>query len=250
MPPPDLTSFLAGCLAVLPAFFLVVMYLDSRNWTVTGIGHLCNALGAWLRYIAVIKGDYGIAQASSIVIGFTGAVIISSYAQIAERWFPEKERTLAITIGVQCNYAGWCVGGLLIPNLCAMGGAHGGWFDCNVTKSQLETMLLAQGVLVSLSLVLFGAFHRSKPSMLNEKALSFAESLTASFNEGSDPKEDAPAVGSVMSLLQNGRFLVMMMAYSLLGGVSFAIPGVQSEVIYNPLTPRSIAPNESLTPGI
>ena len=39
------------------------------------------------------------------------------------------------------------------------------------------------------------------------------------------------------SLLQNGRFLVTMFAYSLLGGVSFAIPGVQSEATPTPTSP-------------
>lgn len=211
------------------------MYLDSHNWSVTAIGHLCNAIGAWLRYAAVIRGDYGIAQLSSIVIGFTGAVIISSYAQIAERWFPEKERTLAITIGVQCNYAGWCVGGLVIPNLCAMGEESGGWFGCSVTKPQLETLLLIQGFLVTASLVLFGLFHRSKPSLLREEGSNTR--LVGSFLEAPDAdrecrqeRQEAPAWGSVKCLLGNGRFMVMLFSYSLLGGVSFAIPGVQSGV--------------------
>jgi len=48
--------------------------------------------------------------------------------------------------------------------------------------------------------------------------------------EGADPAEDAPAWGSVLSLLGNGSFMVQCMAYSLLGGVSFAIPAVQAEV--------------------
>ena len=41
---------------MLPAFFLVVMYLDSHNWAVTGWGHFFNALGAWAMVALVVLG--------------------------------------------------------------------------------------------------------------------------------------------------------------------------------------------------
>ena len=93
------------------------MYLDKKNWLTTGVGMFCNFLGGWFRYAACRAAHGGdarqgklLALLSSVFIGFAAAVIICSYSAVATRWFPPHERTLATTIAVQSNYAGWCVG--------------------------------------------------------------------------------------------------------------------------------------------
>ena len=79
-------------LAVLPATIVVVPQLERRNWLTTAAGVACNCAAAALRAVAAADGSYGVALASSILAGFSAAVIISSVAHLSETWFPPAQR--------------------------------------------------------------------------------------------------------------------------------------------------------------
>jgi hypothetical protein len=72
-----------------------------RYGAISGVGVTSQVLAGWLRYIAVVEQNFTLVIISSILLGFGGSVIISTYTSCPEKWFPPKERTLATSIAVR-----------------------------------------------------------------------------------------------------------------------------------------------------
>ena len=88
----------ASLLAVLPGTIPATYFLPKVGWPnylTTGFGAVCNVIGAWLRYYSVANRSYAAGIASSILIGFSAAVIISSIMQVSTKWFAKKHQALA-----------------------------------------------------------------------------------------------------------------------------------------------------------
>ena len=175
---------------------------------------LCNFLGGWCRWLAVHEGSIAIAVLSSIFIGFSASVIICSYSSISQRWFAKHERTLACSIAVQSNYAGWCLGAVLIPYSVK-------------DVAGLLAFQFWQGVAITLTLLLFLLFHREGPPGHTSNAEHEHEELSAG--------------ESLCSLLGNGQFCMQCICYAVLAGVSFGVPGFQTSAFSHILTERQTA---------
>ena len=100
-------------ICVMPAMFVASWAVVHYNMTVVVLGSLLNAAAAWLRYASAIRASYVLAIISTVIAGFAAAVIVCSYAVIAERWFRPAKRGLATSIAVQSNYLGWAFGSLI-----------------------------------------------------------------------------------------------------------------------------------------
>ncbi|KAJ9454882.1 hypothetical protein DIPPA_02846 [Diplonema papillatum] len=223
----------ASLLAVLPFAFPVSYLLDRYNVVVTGVGVLCNVIGAWLRYLSIDRESYAIALLSSVFIGCSAAVIITSVAHVPQQWFVKgTPRQLATSIGVQANYAGWCLGSLLMP------------YGVD-TKEDYKDLLRIQAFFVSLSLLLFFAFHRQRPAEETQtleipqhpdhldSAVNASQSPPgppAGLPEGSDSSFVEEFVQNIKVLAASKSFLFQLLCYSALGGISFTIPAIQGEV--------------------
>ena len=183
------------------------------------MGVFCNVAGAWLRYVSAITGSYVVALASSILIGLSAAVIITSVSNVPGTWFRKEERSLATSIGVQANYAGWCAGAVLLPYIVN-------------TPDDFKKLMLIQAFVVSCSLVLFVLFHREAPPGLVEEVND--EEVPPSNND----KESVVAqtgfikefIFVMKHLWSSKSFIIQLAIYSAIGGISFAIPAVQGEV--------------------
>eukprot|EP00937_MAST-01D_sp_MAST-1D-sp2_P007345 g7345.t1 len=108
-------GYSAGLLTTLPLSFVFARFLNTHNWAFTGLGVVCNVAGAWTRYAAILQRSYGLMVLSSVLIGAASAMVICTYALLAERWFPAAQRTLATTLAVQSNYFGWLLGAWITP---------------------------------------------------------------------------------------------------------------------------------------
>ena len=170
-------------------------------------GVVCNVSGGWLRYVAVIQNSWAIALTSSILIGCSSAVIIMSVAMIPETRFPAALRTLATSIGVQCNYFGWGLSTVLIPYSIS-------------NEHDMKKLLFIQGLVVSASLVVFLAFYSSPPKR-SRASEQEAESFFTVF------------ANVLKTLGGNSQYLALLLCYSILGGVSFSITAVQAEIFEN-----------------
>jgi len=195
--------------AVLPAFFPVLAYIGKKNRLTTIIGFTFQCIGAWLRWVCCkmadggnIDGGRAVALVSSACIGVGAAVVITSYSCLSQRWFEPHERTLATTIAVMSNYAGWCLGCVLIPYV--------------VTSTDiLIDMQLYQAFFMTAAYVLLLVCHRERPA--NTARVSFHEQLpgashTSMFSE-------------LKTLFSNKQYCIQCFTFSVLAGVSFSVPG-------------------------
>lgn len=192
-------TYSLGLLTTLPAAFLVAYFLPRCRYVVFGIGVFFDVLGAWLRWLSLLYRSWTLCMVSTVCIGVAFAVCCMTYAVIGERWFPLERQTLATSIGVQSNYAGWCIGAFVLPSV-----VH--------SRADHLLFLLVQAVCVSFALLLFFFFHderAARPSPSQRKTMWKSLSILAT----------------------RPRYLVKMLAYGILGAVSYTIPAVQDVLI-------------------
>jgi hypothetical protein len=104
----------SGALVVVAATTPIAMYcVDVCNWSASLAAVFLNVSAAWLRHISVTSHSYDQAFASTILLGFGAALVVSSYTVVPETWFAPEERALATSIAVQSNYAGWALGSFI-----------------------------------------------------------------------------------------------------------------------------------------
>lgn len=204
--------------AVLPALLIVMAFIDRYNLAVTIGGMAFNCLGAWLRWLSVHVAASGCAHCakhgrviciiSCVCVGFGAAAVVCSYAAIPARWFPPSERTLATSIAVQSNYAGWCVGALLFPYAIA-------------DTADLERLQLYQAVAMTAFFVLFATVYRDR-----QQAGAYNEQWLK------DPHEEhMPFKRAMANLATNWQYVLQCLCYATLVGVSFAIPAFQTTAL-------------------
>ena len=232
-------TYSGSLLAVCPAAIVVMATIERHRWATYTIGMGFNCAGGWLRYAAVSTAvaaaggqtDPGpgrvLGLASSVAIGFGAGMTCVGYSAISAEWFPPEERTFATSCAVQSNYAGWALGAVVFP------------FAVNTVQSQLQLQLL-QAVLVSLCCALFMAAYRENPVARRRQhraaaaaacgaggvsALTFdGDQITAAGSSGG-----GGGFGSGMRLLATNRqYVLQCTCYSLLAGVSFAVPAFQA----------------------
>eukprot|EP00300_Choanocystis_sp_HF-7_P034098 c46634_g1_i1.p1 GENE.c46634_g1_i1~~c46634_g1_i1.p1 ORF type:complete len:428 (+),score=82.92 c46634_g1_i1:39-1322(+) len=180
----------------IPLMFPVAYFLDNQNWITSFIGIFTAFLTAWVRYAACLQESFALAVLSSLLLGVSSAVVLSTPTQLAQSWFEPPRRTMITSIAVQSNYLGWCLGGLVTPYA--------------VTSAQeLESFLFRQAILSCFVLAAFVVLHRPPPT-----------SFTAV-----DP--------NFKPLLRNKPYLLHSIAFALLGAVSFTIPAVQDQVFHS-----------------
>ena len=188
----------------------------------------CNIAAAWLRYLSVACSSFPIAILSSVLLGMATAVIMPAFASVPAAWFSPRQQSLATAVSVQTWYAGWALGALLPL------GVH--------DVSSMKTFMLAQAVVVSLTLPLFLALYSAVPPSLPSPLPSEMGASAAAFSSSSSSSLSPhhPALGvaaSLRSLLGNVQFWVHAISYGILGGISFAIPAISANTLSDCLDP-------------
>lgn len=103
---------------------------------------------------ALLRGLFGDSYTLVLVmtVGFAVAqpFLLNSPGLVAGKWFPERERATANSVGLLCSYFGMCVGLLLTPVLLEAG-------------MTIKEMLLTYGAVGVVSAILFLIFVKEKP---------------------------------------------------------------------------------------
>ena len=98
---------------------------------------------------ALLRGFFGDNYTLVLIITFGFAIaqpfLLNSPGLVAGKWFPEKERATANSVGLLCSYLGMCVGLLLTPVLLESG-------------MTIKEMLLTYGIIGAVAAVLFLIF--------------------------------------------------------------------------------------------
>lgn len=103
---------------------------------------------------ALLRGLFGDSYTLVLVmtVGFAIAqpFLLNSPGLVAGKWFPERERATANSVGLLCSYFGMCVGLLLTPVLLESG-------------MTIKSMLMTYGAVGVVAAILFLIFVKEKP---------------------------------------------------------------------------------------
>ena len=168
-------------------------------------------LSGWLRFLALHTGSYAVVIASSWFLGAAGAVVITNYSNLPQRWFPESERTLATSVAVYTNYAAWALSALLVPMFVK-------------SKADMDSFLLVQAIVASASFVLFVLVYRASPAV--EPSCGATSTATAAASSG----DDVPAytaLQSVKMLVPNVQYWLHTLCYTVFAGAGLSLTFVQ-----------------------
>lgn len=103
---------------------------------------------------ALLRGFFGDSYTLVLIVtvGFSIAqpFLLNSPGLVAGKWFPERERATANSVGLLCSYFGMCVGLLLTPLLLEAG-------------MTIKDMLMTYGAVGAVSMVLFLVFVKEAP---------------------------------------------------------------------------------------
>lgn len=217
----NFATYSIGLLCVLPIAPLMAKYLNSHNYAASLVGVCLNVMGAWVRYAAMDGGNLALTTLSTALIGGASAMVICTYSLLAERWFPPEERTFATTCGVQSNYFGWLLGAVITPRVVS----H---------VDDLDGFFLWQAIAATLALPLFLAFHRARPPPDDQSAEYGGGNDQAAALPDDEHDAAMPAKEIAARLFGDRQVWLQVFAFSLMGGISFAIPAISDEVYDHP----------------
>lgn len=113
-----------------------------------GFGVVLTGICAVLR--GVFGDSYALVLATTVGFSIAQPFLLNSPGLVAGKWFPERERATANSVGLLCSYFGMCVGLLLTPVLLEAG-------------MDIKQMLLTYGVVGIVSTALFLIFVKEQP---------------------------------------------------------------------------------------
>ena len=131
-----------------------------------GFGVVLTGICALLR--GIFGESYTLVLAVTIGFAIAQPFLLNSPGLVAGKWFPERERATANSVGLLCSYFGMCVGLLLTPLLLEAG-------------MTIRQMLLTYGAIGVVAAVLFVIFVKEKPPT---PPCPEDEALRSDFKEG------------------------------------------------------------------
>lgn len=200
--PPDKIAFLYSISLYISSVTSVFWIFMIRRlaWAAQVVAVGSNGAAVAFFYAASVTESYQLAVASAIMTGFAAGVCVPTPAFLGDAWFCADDRTQAVSLMIEANVIGWWLGSVLVP------------------------------VLVE------------KPDDLVKLSSSLA--LPATVNAGlfatcwkSAPESAAvpPRITRPPRLDDLGSLLAAVLAFTLLGGLGFALPGVQDTLFARPV---------------
>lgn len=228
------TGFLLTvALGMLPGLFLVT----NNEAIALALGVCANVASAWVRWLGVRSRSYTVVFVSAVLNAAGAWIILPLPAQLSQQRFPTSWWALTTSIAVQANYSGWLFGSVLPPALIS-------------DYDSMERFMFYQALCSLLVIVGFALFyrpvvraqriagHHSRVSLGNSVLSSqgaplFDEQDTAGMVDSHGG--GAHAGGSIAQFCRTlhrfPRFGMQVLAYGILGGVSFALPGCDDALL-------------------
>lgn len=197
--------YMLAYLICIPAGMYI---LDSCGLRVNNlVGSTFNALGAWLKCVAVSPSKFPVIMAAQTVCGIAQVFIVSIPPRLAAVWFGPNEVSTATAFGVFGNQLGVAVG-FLVPPLIVPNSE-----SLEEVGQDLGTMFYAGAAYCTLLMILMACVFQSRPPHPPSRA------QLAMMRERSDERYHA----SVFRVMRNASFLLLMLSYGLNTGCYYAI---------------------------
>mmetsp|Transcript_101077 Transcript_101077/g.184463 ORF Transcript_101077/g.184463 Transcript_101077/m.184463 type:complete len:570 (-) Transcript_101077:42-1751(-) len=251
------TGFLLTvCVGMVPGMVMVVRY----EGVALGFSVVMNVGCTWVRWLGVSRQDYTLCLASVIIGGAGAWPILTLPSQLSQR-FPPQMAAFTTSLAVQANYAGWLLGSVIPPAVVsdpesmtrfmfwqAIGSlivivAYVAFYSpqdqqersiircCGTRENNLPLL----SAVAEPQLARGRSHHEISSAILSEQGESVDAGRDVRVHAHGAHGHGGGDDGGVYQLLRcywrYPRFGAQVLAYGLLGGVSFALPGCDDELL-------------------
>ncbi|NXX48253.1 FLVC2 protein, partial [Tricholaema leucomelas] len=204
-------------LTYIPLLFPVAWLLDKRGLRLIAlVGSALNALGAWVKLGSLKPHLFPVTVLGQVICSLAQVFILGMPSRIASVWFGSHEVSTACSIAVFGNQLGIAVGFLvppvLVPNVQ----------DVEKLAYHISIMFfMTAGVATALFILVIIVF-KEKPLHPPSRAQALIQSR---------PTEEYSYRRSILHLLRNTNFLLLMVTYGLNTGCFYALSTLLSRMV-------------------
>ncbi|NWU94319.1 FLVC2 protein, partial [Upupa epops] len=201
----------------IPLLFPAAWLLDRRGLRLVAlVGSALNALGAWVKLGSLKPHLFPVTVLGQVICSVAQAFILGMPSHIASVWFGSHEVSTACSIAVFGNQLGIALGFLvppvLVPNV----------EDVEKLAYHISIMFfMTAGVATALFILVIIVF-KEKPLHPPSRAQALIQSR---------PPEDYSYVQSILRLLRNINFLLLMVTYGLNTGCFYSLSTLLNRMV-------------------
>ncbi|XP_063354183.1 heme transporter FLVCR2 isoform X1 [Pelmatolapia mariae] len=204
-------------LTYIPFIFPVTWLLDIKGLRVTAlIANALNCAGTWIKVASAKPSLFWVTMLGQFMSSFAQVFILGMPSRLASVWFGANEVSTACSIGVFGNQLGIAIGFLvppiLVPNVD----------DMDELAHHISIMFYISAGLATAIFVLVVIVFQEKPEIPPSQAQAQARNMQP---------DEYSYTASILSLLRNKPFMLLVVSYGLNVGCFYAISTLLNRMI-------------------
>ncbi|XP_042074167.1 feline leukemia virus subgroup C receptor-related protein 2 isoform X3 [Haplochromis burtoni] len=204
-------------LTYIPFIFPVTWLLDIKGLRVTAlIANALNCAGTWIKVASAKPSLFWVTMLGQFMSSFAQVFILGMPSRLASVWFGANEVSTACSIGVFGNQLGIAIGFLvppiLVPNVD----------DMDELAHHISIMFYISAGMATAILVLVVIVFQEKPEIPPSQAQAQARNMQP---------DEYSYTASILSLLRNKPFMLLVVSYGLNVGCFYAISTLLNRMI-------------------
>ncbi|XP_006117835.2 choline/ethanolamine transporter FLVCR2 isoform X3 [Pelodiscus sinensis] len=204
-------------LTYIPLLFPVAWLLDKKGLRLIALaGSALNCLGAWVKLGSLKPHLFPVTVLGQVICSVAQVFILGMPSRIASVWFGSHEVSTACSIAVFGNQLGIAVGfvvpPVLVPNL----------EDQEQLAYHIRIMFFIIAAIATVLFILVIIVFREKPPFPPSRAQALSQSK---------PLEEYSYVQSILSLLRNTNFVLLIVTYGLNTGCFYALSTLLNRMV-------------------
>ncbi|XP_030637596.1 choline/ethanolamine transporter flvcr2b [Chanos chanos] len=204
-------------LTYIPLIFPVTWLLDKRGLRVIAlVATAMNCAGTWIKVTSARPDLFGVTMLGQLTVSVAQVFILGMPSRIASVWFGSGEVSTACSIGVFGNQLGIAIGFLvppiLVPNV----------EDMDELAHHIRVMFYITAGVATLLFILVVMVFQERPEIPPTQAQAAARLI---------PPESYSYTASIMRLLRNRPFILLIITYGLNVGCFYAVSTLLNRMI-------------------
>ncbi|XP_068198289.1 heme transporter FLVCR2 isoform X3 [Antennarius striatus] len=204
-------------LTYIPFIFPVTWLLDKKGLRVIAlVATALNCAGTWIKVASVRPNLFAVTFLGQFCCSFAQLFILGMPSRIASVWFGSEEVSTACSIGVFGNQLGIAIGFLvppiLVPNVD----------DMDELAHHISIMFYITAGVATLLFILVVFVFQERPKLPPTQAQAIARTI---------PPEQYSYSASILRLLRNRAFVLLIITYGLNVGCFYAVSTLLNRMI-------------------
>ncbi|TDG98772.1 hypothetical protein EPR50_G00203850 [Perca flavescens] len=204
-------------LTYIPFIFPVTWLLDKKGLRVTALlANALNCAGTWIKVASAKPNLFGVTMVGQLASSLAQVFILGMPSRLASVWFGADEVSTACSIGVFGNQMGIAIGFLLPPILVP------NVDDINELANYIRIMFYISAGVATLIFILVVIVFQERPEIPPTQAQAHARNI---------PPGEYSYTASILRLLRNKPFMLLVVTYGLNVGCFYAISTLLNQMI-------------------